>query len=103
MEGISKEDLMTIIKYGIDTCRPLTDIEVLEVLLVHWCKELNPWMPIETAPENREFLALSCERDHIELLINDGVDLNFFNLNSGNYTDKIYWSHWMEKPRYPKT
>jgi hypothetical protein len=70
--------------------------EALEVLL-----EVDPWMPIETAPENREFLALSCERDHIELLIDDGVDGNFFNLNSGNYTDKIYWSHWMEKPRLP--
>jgi hypothetical protein len=72
--------------------------EALEVLL-----EVDPWMPIETAPGNREFLALSCERDHIELLTDDGVDGNFFNLNSGNYTKKTYWSHWMERPVYPKT
>jgi hypothetical protein len=70
--------------------------EALEVLL-----DVDPWMPIETAPGNREFLALSCERDHMELLIDDGVNGFFFNRNSGNYTDKIYWSHWMEKPRLP--
>jgi len=96
MEGIRKEELEALIytdDYGNDFIDPDEAIAA--------CKELSPWQPIETAPGNREFLALSCERDHIELLIDDGVDGNFFNLNSGNYTQKSNWSHWMEKPRLP--
>ena len=96
MIGITKEDLEALVytdDYGNDLIN--TDEAIAA------CKELNPWQPIETAPKNREFLALSCERDHIELLINDEVEGKFFNQNSGNYTKKTYWSHWMEKPRLP--
>ena len=96
MIGISKEELEALIytdDYGNDFIDP--DEAIAE------CKELNPWMPIGTAPGNREFLALSCERDHIELLIDDEDNVFFFNSNSGNYTQKSNWSHWMEKPRLP--
>ena len=101
MEGISKEDLMTIIKYGIDTCKPLTDTEVLEGLLVHWCKELNPWQPIETAPKDRKIRLLFPEsRDKA---FNRKVIESFYNVDKV----KIYWerlpSFWQEITPDPKT
>lgn len=78
MIGISKEDLEALIYtdgYGNDLIDPDQAIAA--------CKEINTWLPIETVPNGMEVLALSCERDHIELLINNNeVDGKFFNLNS---------------------
>lgn len=76
----------------------------IDYLISEECNELNPWQPISTVPKGQPgFLALSNDRDAIEWMLDDeSSEDKFFNVNSGNYTEKRHWSHWQELPEDPK-
>lgn len=92
-EGISKQRLQLIIrrydhdKEHIDH-EELTD---LADLLLEECTELDPWLPIESAPLNRKII-----------LFNIAAKSQVF--DSCLYTEAFrkYYSHWKELPEDPK-
>lgn len=82
MRGITEERLRELFagKCGFD----------LEAMLKNECKELNPWMPIESAPLNKK--------------------LRLFKITGQYQCDdtlygeefRAYYSHWQELPEDPK-
>ena len=64
--------------------------------------KLKGWNPIETAPKGAPgFLALCKYQDSLEWLTDDSHPDRFFNMNSGNYTERKHWAFWKPLPEFP--
>lgn len=86
-EGISKERLIELRDGGSSPEFHRT----LKWLVHNECTELNPWMPIESAPLNRKIM-----------LFNIAAKSQVY--DSCLYTEayRKYYSHWKELPEDPK-
>ena len=85
--GISQEDL--IVRLGeVDR----SDIRLLTLLtiMISECKELNPWLPIESAPLNRRIKLFNTAA---KAQVVDCIYTKDF---------RQYYSHWQELPENPK-
>ena len=87
-EGISKERLQELLLSN----KNMEEVSfVLRWLISQECKELDPWMPIESAPLNRKII-----------LFNTADKSQVY--DSCLYTEAFrkYYSHWKELPEDPK-
>lgn len=84
-EGISKEKLINFDPWAYDNQQDLLNA------ILEQCAELDPWMPIESAPLNRKIL-----------LFNIASKSQVY--DSCLYTEayRKYYSHWKELPEDPK-
>jgi len=93
MEGISKERLLEMR----NTC-DARDRYAID-LIINECTELNPWMPIASAPKDRPIVL-----SYPELGVHDGcwiVDSWYCELSDLTQS-KEQPAHWCELPDYPK-
>ena len=88
--GISEESIKAII----EDWSPNDRVKVYDKIITQ-CTELNPWMPIESAPIGK-----------VLRLYSDGTEPSF---GKGQSTGKLYaesdrkyFSHWCELPDDPK-
>ena len=88
MRGITEERLKEMINIGWRA-----DYETI----LEECKELNTWMPIESAPKDRRILLFYPDV---------GLQIGFWNVNfkdySGAYLSQCSPTHWQELPEDPK-
>ena len=98
MEGISKEELEALIytdDYGNDFIDPDEAIAA--------CKELNPWMPIETAPKDMVVWLFAEGDKYLGEWEIGGVGSGIGYWKTIPYGNKLLPTHWQELPEDPKT
>lgn len=89
---------------GLDNAKfGISGREELTKLLEEVKRQVAPeWGPIETAPKGLPgFLATDAEWSAIEWLVDHG-DIDYFNVNSGNYTERKHWTLWIPLPDSPQ-
>jgi len=71
MQGISKEMLPRLMDKISDLCDNEDNIDyyIIEKLLISECTELNPWLPIEQAPKDREIVVYAPPYDSLQSLV----------------------------------
>jgi len=95
MEGISKERLIDELEIS---CEPFRRDVINE--LIDECTELNPWMPIESAPDEGSFLVYMPEEKRKIQVAEYHPNVNTIGNNFA--FDLTKPTHWCELPDDPK-
>lgn len=91
MEGISKESVLVLLAQSSDRYQDTWATAQTSILegIVAECKELDPWLPIESAPLRKEIRLYSREEGQIDSQLFDEED-------------RKYFTHWREATEDPK-
>jgi hypothetical protein len=111
MEGISEKRLKILLNRAIETSDG-GSVRAYIYLLERECKELNPWMPIETAPKDRNILVFNPMTGIYTSKFIDGNwpyfgwnELTGFKIDKDDPAASVHYphpTHWQELPPKPK-
>ena len=93
--GISKEDLQKELDY----CAGYPEAQVIIQALIRQCSELDPWLPIESAPKDRPVIIFFRGNVNFQAVSEYNYATNIF---SYEYFTNSTPTHWRELTADPK-